>query len=100
MKPSSLARYRRKKYYQKTLVEFDDKLQRHCKSVEDRMFDRETRNSALKNGEFSLPSGTLLEAIYKELKHKEEREKQSHSYSKMFSRLLENRAKKQFTGPT
>jgi predicted NodU family carbamoyl transferase len=98
MKLGSLARYRRKKYSQKTLVEYDEKLQRHLENIDDRMFDRETRNSTLKNGEFSPPSGTLFDAIYKELKHKEEREKQSYSFSKMLSRLRENRARKQLTG--
>jgi predicted NodU family carbamoyl transferase len=98
MKLGSLARYRRKKYSQRTLVEYDEKLQRHLENIDDRMFDRETRNSTLKNGEFSPPSGTLFDAIYKELKHKEEREKQSHSFSKMLSRLRENRARKQLTG--
>jgi hypothetical protein len=98
MKLVSLTRYRRKIYSQKTLVEYDEKLQRHCESIDDRMFDRETRNSTLENGEFSPPSGTLFEAIYKELKHKEEREKRSHSISKMLSRLHENRARKEPTG--
>jgi hypothetical protein len=98
MKLGSLARHRRKKYSQKTLVEYDEKLQRLWESIDDRMFDRETRNSTLKNGEFSPPSGTLFEAIYKELRYKEEREKQSHSFSKMLFRFRENRAKKQLTG--
>ncbi|MGD0027445.1 MAG: hypothetical protein ABSC91_00725 [Candidatus Bathyarchaeia archaeon] len=87
MKLGRLVRYRRKKYSQKTLVEYDEKLQRHWENIDDHMFDRETRNSTLKNREFSPPSGTLFEAIYKELKHKEEREKQSHSFSKILSRL-------------
>ncbi|HXX86885.1 MAG TPA: hypothetical protein VEH86_00365 [Candidatus Acidoferrum sp.] len=92
------SRYRKKKYSQKTLVEYDEKLRKHLESVEDGMFDRQTRNSSLKNSEFSPPSGTLFEAIYKELKHKEEREKQSGSFSKVLSRLRENRAKKQLIG--
>ena len=94
---SNLARHRKKKYSQKTLVEFDEKLLKHCENVEDRMFDRETRNSTLTNGEFNPPSGTLFEAIYKELKHREEHEKQSHPLSKMLSQLYENRTKKQLT---
>ena len=93
------SRYRKKKYSQKTLVEYDEKLRRHWENVDEGMFDRETRNSSLKNPEFSPPSGTLFEAIYKELKHKEEHEKQSGSFSKMLSRLRENRAKKQLIGP-
>jgi hypothetical protein len=98
MNLGSLSKYRKKRYSQKTLVEYDEKLQRSLEGIDDRMFDRETRNSTLKNGEFSPPSGTLFEAIYEELKHKEERAKQSHTFSKMLSKLRENQAKKQLTG--
>jgi len=98
MQLGSLAKYRKRKYSQKTLVEYDQKLQSHLERIDDQMFDRQTRNSTLKNGEFTPRSGTLFEAIYKELKYKDEREKQSHTFFKMLSRLRENRAKKQLTG--
>jgi hypothetical protein len=78
-----------------TLTEYDEQLQRHWESIDNRMLDRETRNSSLGSGEFSPPSGTLFEAIYKELKNKEERKKQGSSFSKILSRIRENRAKKQ-----
>jgi hypothetical protein len=93
-----LAKRRAKKHSQKTLVEYDEKLRRQVESAEDQMLDRETRNSTLKNGEFNPPSGTLFEAIYKELRHREEHEKHSRSFSKMFSRLREDRAKRQIVG--
>ena len=93
-----LAKRRTKKHSQKTLVEYDQKLLRHMESIEDQMFDRETRNSTLRNGEFNPPSGTLFEAIYKELKHREEHEKHNRSLSKTFSKLREDRAKKQIIG--
>lgn len=100
MKIGSLARSRKRKYAQKTLIEFDGKLRAHCDSIEDSMFDRETRNSTLKNGGFQPPSGTLFEAIFKELKNKEEHEKQGHSFSNTLSRLRGSRAKKQLVEPT
>ena len=93
-----LAKRRAKKHSQKTLVEYDEKLRRHLESAEDQMFDRETRNSTLTHGEFNPPAGTLFEAIYKELKHREEHEKHIRSFSKMFSRLREDRAKRQIVG--
>lgn len=98
MKLGSLAKHQKRKYSQKTLVEYDQKLQAHLERIDDQMLDRQTRNSTLKNGEFTPRSGTLFEAIYKELKYRDEREKQSHTFSKMLFRLRENRAKKQLTG--
>jgi len=68
------------------------------KSNEDDLFDRESRNATLESGQFVPPSGTLFEAIYKELKRKEERKKGKHSFSSMISRLHAHRAKKQATG--
>jgi hypothetical protein len=100
MKIGNLGRYRKKKYAQKTLVEFDEKLEGQCKSVEDHMFDREIRNSTLKNGEFRPPSGTLFEAIFTEIKRKEEHERHGRSFSDMISRLRTRRAKKQLVGST
>jgi hypothetical protein len=97
MKKGNPAEYKRKKYSQRTLIEFDDKL-RQSKSADDPMFDRQTRNSTLRNKKFSPPSGTLFEAIYRELKDKEQREKQGRSYFKMLFRLRQNRAKRQFIG--
>jgi len=99
MKLGDRAEYRRKRFSQSTLAEFDDKVLRQYSSADDRMFDRQKRNSTLKNRKFRPPSGTLLEAIYEELKNKEDREKQGHSYFKMFSRFRQDRAKKQFIGP-
>jgi hypothetical protein len=99
MKIGSLGRYRRKKFAQKTLVEFDEKLQNHCENIEDSMFDRETRNSTLKNGEFHPPSGTLFEAIFKELKLKQELKKNRHPFFNVVSRLRARRAKKQLIKP-
>jgi hypothetical protein len=60
---------------------------------------KQCRNASLRDGEFGPPSGTLFEAIYKELKYKEERREESCLFSKMFSRLQENRAKKKLVGP-
>ena len=88
-------RSHKKKYAQRTLIEFDKKLQEQYSKIEDHMFDRQTRNSTLKSGEFSPPSGTLFEAIFKELKMKEENERTSHSLSRALFRLRNNRAKKQ-----
>jgi hypothetical protein len=89
--------YRRKKHPQKTLVEFDKKLETQFKGFEDAMFDRETRNATLRSEEFHPPSGTLFEAIFKELKRKEEHERRRHSLSNVISRLRARRAKKQLT---
>jgi len=66
-------------------------------SIEDDMFDRKTRDAALKSGQFVPPSGTLFEAIFQELKRKDEHEKNGHSFSSMISRLHARRAKKQLT---
>jgi hypothetical protein len=94
MKDCSSEKYRGKKYPQKTLVEFDKKLGTNFKGIEDAMFDRETRNATLRSGEFHPPSGTLFEAIFKELKRKEEHERGEHSLSNIISRLRARRAKK------
>lgn len=87
MKGFSPEKYRRKKHPQKTLVEFDKKLETHFEGIEDAMFDRETRNATLRSEGFHPPSGTLFEAIFKELKRKEEHEGRKHSLSSIFSRL-------------
>jgi hypothetical protein len=97
MKGCSSEEHSRNKHPQKTLVELDKKLQTHFNGIEDAMFDRETRNATLRSEEFHPPSGTLFEAIFKELKHKEEREKRKHSLSSIISRLHARRAKKQLT---
>jgi hypothetical protein len=89
-----------KEHPQKTLAELDKKLQTHFKGIEDDIFDREARNETLKSEEFRPPSGTLFEAIFRELKHKEEREKRKHSLSNIISRLRTRRAKKQLTPQT
>jgi hypothetical protein len=95
MKTNISGRVHRKKHAQKMLLEFDKELGSQCESIEDHMFDRKNRNMALKNGEFTPPSGTLFEAIFQELKRKEEREKNRHSLSSMISRLHARSAKKQ-----
>ena len=97
MKTNDLGRYRRKKHPQKTLVEFDKKLETHFKVIEDAMFDREARNATLRSEEFHPPSGTIFEAIFKELKRKEGNERRKHSLSSIVSRLRARRAKKQLT---
>ena len=94
MKDCSSEKYRRKKHPQKTVVEFDKKLGTSFKGIEDVMFDRETRNTTLRSGEFHPPSGTLFEAIYKELKRKEEHERRKRSFSNIISRLRVRRTKK------
>jgi hypothetical protein len=98
MRLGGLAKQRRKEYSQMTLIECDGQLQRHWETIEDTIFDRESRNSSLGNGEFGPPSGTLFEAIYKELKHREERKEKSGLFSKMLSGLHESRAKKKLIG--
>lgn len=97
MKGCGSEKYRRKKHPQKTLVEFDKKLETHFKGIEDAMFDRETRNATLRSEEFHPPSGTIFEAIFKELKRKEEHERPKHSLSNIILRLRVRRAKKQLT---
>lgn len=67
------------------------------KSIEDDIFDRKSRNATLESREFVSPSGTLFDAIFQELKRKEERKKSKHSFSSMISRLHAHRAKKQPT---
>lgn len=62
-------------------------LEGHYDSVETDVFDHKTRNATLQNGEFSPPSGTIFEAIFQELKRKEQREKKRHSFSSMIHRL-------------
>lgn len=95
MKARNPEKYHTKKHPQKTLVEFDEKLEKHVKGIEDAMFDRETRDATLRNVEFHPPSGTLFEAIFKELKQKEEHERHKHSFSNIISQLRARRAKKQ-----
>lgn len=75
-----------KKEAQKMLRQLDD-LEGHYDSVETDVFDHKTRNAALQNGEFSPPSGTIFEAIFQELKRKEQREKNRHSFSSIISGL-------------
>jgi len=87
MKTSNSSRNHEKKRSRKMLLEFDKKLERRCESVEDSMFDRKTRNETLNGGEFIPPSGTIFEAIFKELKRKEEREKNGHLFARMISRF-------------
>jgi hypothetical protein len=72
---------------QMMLTQFDKELERHCESVESDVFNHKARNAALQNGKFSPPSGTILEAIFLELKRKEEQEKSKHSFSSITSRL-------------
>jgi len=76
----------RKKEAQKMLRQLDD-LEGHHETIENDVFDHKTRNAALQNGEFIPPSGTLFEAIFQELKRKEQREKNRHSFSSLISRL-------------
>ncbi|MGA2768560.1 MAG: hypothetical protein ABSF24_09645 [Candidatus Bathyarchaeia archaeon] len=97
MKGLSSEEHRRKKHPQKTLVEFDKKLETHFKGIEDAMFDRETRNATLGSEEFHPPAGTIFEAIFKELKRKEEHERRKHSLSNIISRLRGRRDKHQIT---
>jgi len=97
MKGCSSEKYRKKKHPQKSLVEFDKKLETHFKRIEDAMFDRETRYATLRSEDFQPPSGTLFEAIFKELRRKEEHERPKHSLSNIISRLRAHRAKKQLT---
>jgi hypothetical protein len=61
---------------------------------EDDQFDHESRNATLESGNFVPPSGTLFEAIFQELKRKDERKKSKHSFSAMISRLQSQRAEK------
>jgi hypothetical protein len=100
MKTSNSSRNHKKKQSQKMLLEFDKKIERHCKSIEDCMFDSKTRNETLNGGEFIPPSGTLFEAIFKELKRREEREKKGHLFTRMISRFREHRADRQLAKPT
>jgi hypothetical protein len=81
-------RQRKEKHTQKTLIEFDPDLQDHCEAIENSMFDREARNAALNDGGFHPPSGSLFDAIFQELKRKEEREKHRHGLSNMAARLF------------
>jgi hypothetical protein len=62
-------------------------LKRHCEAVENDVFDHKARNAALQNGKISPSSGTILEAIFLELKRKEQQEKNKHSFSSIISRL-------------
>lgn len=75
----------RRKSDQKMLFQFDKELERHCETFENDVFDHKTRNVALQNGEFSPPSGTIFEAIFQELKRKEQREKNRHSFSSLIT---------------
>jgi hypothetical protein len=56
-------------------------------SIEDDAFDRKSRNATLESGKFVPPPGTLFEAIFQELKRKEERKKRKKSFSSMISGL-------------
>jgi hypothetical protein len=76
----------RKEEAQKMLGQLDD-LEGHYDSVENDVFDHKTRNAVLQNGEFSPPSGTIFEAIFQELKRKEQREKNGRSFSSLIPRL-------------
>jgi hypothetical protein len=76
----------RKEEGQKMLGQIDD-LEGHCDSVENDVFDHKTRNAVLQNGEFSPHSGTIFEAIFQELKRKEQREKNGRSFSSLIPRL-------------
>jgi hypothetical protein len=97
MKTDISGSHHRKKHAWKMLLEFGKELGSQCESIEGDMFDRKTRNMALKSGKFIPPSGTLFEAIFQELKRKEEQEKNRHSLSSMISRLHARSAKKQLT---
>jgi hypothetical protein len=76
----------RKEEAQKMLCQLDD-LEEHYETVETDVFDRKASLAALQNGEFSPPSGTIFEAIFQELKRKEQREKNRHSFSSLIPRL-------------
>ncbi len=67
----------RKEEAQKMLGQLDD-IEGNYDSVETDVFDHKTRNASLQNGEFSPPSGTIFEAIFQELKRKEQRERNRH----------------------
>jgi len=72
---------------QSMLPQFDEELEEHCETMENDVFDHKARNAALQNGEFSPPSGTMFEAIFRELKRKEQQEKNKRSFSSIISRL-------------
>jgi hypothetical protein len=94
METSNSGREHQKKEAQRMLFQFDKELEGHCETVENDVFDHKTRNATLQNGEFSPPSGTLFEAIFLELKRKEQQEKNRHSFSSIISRLhARNRSK-------
>ena len=79
---------------QRILSQFDKGLEGNCETLENDVFDHKSRNAALQNGEFSPPSGTMFEAIFRELKRKEQQEKNKRSFSSIISRLHTHRRSK------
>jgi len=76
------------------LPQFDKALEEQGETGENDVFDHKSRNAALQNGEFNPPPGTMFEAIFRELKRKEQQEKNKHSFSSIISRLHTHRRSK------
>ena len=68
--------YRKKtKTIQKELTQFDSHLKEHFEQIEDEIFNRQERESTLKNGKLDLENHSIFGAIFQELKNRNKKKR-------------------------
>jgi len=65
---TTITHRKEKKLIQKELTQFDEHLKEHFEQIEDEIFNRQERESTLKDGKLDLENHSIFNAIFQELK--------------------------------
>ena len=67
---TTITHRKEKKLIQKELAHFDEHLKKHFEQAEDEIFDRQERESTLKDGKLDLENHSIFGAIFQELRNR------------------------------
>lgn len=65
---TTITNRKKPKTIQKELTQFDSHLKEHFEQIEDEIFNRQERESTLKDGKLDLENHSIFGAIFQELK--------------------------------